>query len=111
MAWNADKASAALNKWFTPQTPAVANYVDRGKLDKTIYQAFAEQGSQVLVYGPTGAGKTSMVLDNLKKLEKQYGTKYVKVSMTNDITIDKFIGSVAQKLHLTRRMQQVNTKL
>lgn len=50
-----------------------------------------------------------MVLDNLAKMKAEYGTDYVRVTMTNTTTIETFIGDVAQQLHLTRNVQTINT--
>lgn len=109
MKWNSEQAEAELTKWFTPSKPATRNYVGRGTLDRTIFREFAQQGRQVLVFGPTGAGKTSMVLDNLSKLKKTYATDYIRVSMTNSTTIESFIANVAYKLNLVRSVQTIKT--
>lgn len=108
MPWNSKKgmqSEQSLGEWFTPSLPAVNNYVDRGTLDKKIFREFAQKGRQVLVYGPTGAGKTSMVLDNLARLNHQYQTKYVRVTMTNSTTTESFIADVANQLNLERDVQ------
>ncbi|MDT6980577.1 ATP-binding protein [Levilactobacillus zymae] len=110
MTWDSSKTEYELTKWFTPSKPATNNYVDRGPLDRTIFREFAQQGRQVLVYGPTGAGKTSMVLDNLEKLKTRYQTKSIRVTMTNTTTVESFIAEVAYKLQLTRMVQSVETK-
>lgn len=108
MSWDEKKgakAEKALIDWFTPSLPAVDNYVGRGILDKKIYREFAQRGRQVLVYGPTGAGKTSMVLDNLKRLKEQYKTNNIRVTMTNTTDITSFVAEVANKLDLKRDVQ------
>lgn len=108
MSWDEKKgakAEKALIDWFTPSLPAVDNYVGRGVLDKKIYREFAQRGRQVLVYGPTGAGKTSMVLDNLKRLREQYKTNNIRVTMTNTTDITSFVAEVANKLDLKRDVQ------
>lgn len=105
MVWKSNKAELALSKWFTPSKPATKNYVDRGTLDRTIFREFAQQGRQVLVYGPTGAGKTSMVLDNLEKLKAQYHTNSIRVTMTNATTLNSFIAEIAYKLNVMRSIQ------
>lgn len=109
MSWESSKAEEELTKWFTPSKPATKNYVGRGILDRTIFREFSQQGRQVLVFGPTGAGKTSMVLDNLAKLKEKYQTKSIRVTMTNTTTLDKFITDVAYKLNLTRNVQTIET--
>jgi len=109
MAWNSKKAEQELTKWFTPSKPATRNYVDRGTLDRTIFREFSQQGRQVLVFGPTGAGKTSMVLDNLGKLKSYYDTDYVRVTMTSTTSIASFIADVAYKLNLNREVQSIKT--
>ncbi|CAJ1227898.1 AAA family ATPase [Lactiplantibacillus xiangfangensis] len=108
MPWNSKKgmqSEQSLGEWFTPSLPAVNNYVDRGTLDKKIFREFAQKGRQVLVYGPTSAGKTSMVLDNLARLNHQYQTNYVRVTMTNSTTTESFIADVANQLNLERDVQ------
>ena len=109
MAWDKDQAEGELAKWFTPSKPATKNYVERGTLDRTLFREFAQQGRQVLVFGPTGAGKTSMVLDNLERLKSRYGTTYIRVTMTNKTTIESFLADIAFKLGLTRQVQLVDT--
>jgi len=109
MSWNREKSEDELAKWFTPSKPATKNYVDRGTLDKTIFREFSQQGRQVLVFGPTGAGKTSMVLDNLAKLKKRYQTNFIRVTMTNATTMDSFIATIAFKLGLIRQVQVLET--
>lgn len=107
MAWNSEKSEDALTKWFTPSKPATKNYVGRGTLDKTIFREFSQQVRQVLVFGPTGAGKTSMVLDNLAKLKDKYKTESIRVTMTNKTTTQSFIADVANELQLMHHIQDV----
>lgn len=109
MSWDKNNAETKLTKWFTPSKPATKNYVGRGDLDRTIFREFAQQGRQVLVFGPTGAGKTSMVLDNLEKLKNTYGTDYVRITMTKTTTIETFISEVARRLNLVRNVQTIDT--
>lgn len=109
MKWDMSQAEDALSNLFTPSMPATRNYVGRGNLDKFIFREFAQRGRQVLIFGPTGAGKTSMVLDNLNKLARLHQTDYIRVSMTNTTTIESFIGLVAAKLGLARQVQSVTT--
>lgn len=110
MTWNKLQAEKELSTWFTPRQPATNNYVDRGNLDLTIFHEFSQKGGQVLIYGPTGAGKTSLVLDNLEKLKEMYGTDYVRVTMSQETTLDSFIADVATELHLTRKIQHLDAK-
>lgn len=76
-------------------------------MDKTIFREFSQQGRQVLVFGPTGAGKTSMVLDNLGKLKDKYKTESIRVTMTNKTTTQSFIADVANELQLMHHIQDV----
>ncbi|WP_334341455.1 ATP-binding protein [Companilactobacillus sp. HBUAS56275] len=109
MRWDRDKSENELTKWFTPSKPATKNYVGRGTLDRTIFREFSQQGRQVLVFGPTGAGKTSMVLDNLAKLKEKYGTNSIRVTMTNTTNLESFIADIANKLHLMRNVKTIET--
>lgn len=108
MPWNSKKgmrSDQALDEHFTPSLPAVNNYVDRGALDKKIFREFAQKGRQILVYGPTGASRISMVLDNLDLLNQRYNTKYVRVTISNSTTTESFITDVTKQLNLERNVQ------
>lgn len=101
--------SDQLNRWFTPTQPAKQNYVSRGKLDRLIERVFARKGTQILIYGPSGAGKTSMVIDNLGKLEKSYGTTYIRVTMSETTTTESFIANAAQSMGMVREVQRTTS--
>lgn len=99
-----DEQEKALNTWFTPSQPAKKNYVGRGHLDKVIERAFSRKGNQVLIYGKTGAGKTSLVFDNLSTLNRLYGTQYIRIQVSELMTIESFVADVAQALNLVREV-------
>lgn len=49
-----------LDKFFTPSSPAVDNYVSRNDADERLIDALSEKGLQIIVYGSTGVGKSSL---------------------------------------------------
>lgn len=55
-----------LNEKFTPTSPAIDNYVRRPNVDRDFRKALFEQGLQIIVYGPTGVGKSSLVWSKLE---------------------------------------------
>lgn len=63
-----------LDQVFTPSHPAIWNYVDRGDDEQRFIDGLLEPGLQVMVYGPTGVGKSSLVLSTLNKLELTHYT-------------------------------------
>jgi len=110
MRLSSEQKETALNTWFTPAQPATKNYVSRGHLDKTIQRTFETKGQQILIYGQTGAGKTSMVIDNLNSLYTKYGTDNIRIQISETTTLDSFKADVAQALKLVRNVNQSQTK-
>ncbi len=57
------------NDVFTPTRPATHTFVERDEsTSRRIEQAFLTPGMQVVVYGPTGSGKTTLVRNKLTQL-------------------------------------------
>lgn len=61
-----------LNEVFTPSVAATLNYVERKNIDNTLSTELAIPGKQLLVYGHSGSGKTSSILNLLRKQNKKY---------------------------------------
>jgi Cdc6-like AAA superfamily ATPase len=50
-----------LQSVFTPANAATINSINRGALEKQIDRALKIQGMQLIVYGHSGSGKTTIV--------------------------------------------------
>lgn len=56
-----------LDKIFTPSSPAQDNYVPRAEIEKLFKRSLKTRGRQIVVYGYSGVGKSSLVLNSLKE--------------------------------------------
>ena len=56
-----------LDDIFTPATAAIKNYVERSDIDNQLSSEMSTRGKQIIVFGDSGSGKTSSVLNLLKK--------------------------------------------
>lgn len=88
----------ALNKWFTPSRPAVWNYIGRGEDDIRFRDALHEPGLQIMVYGPTGVGKTSLVLSQLNELT----LTHITFPFDAGINADSIFAKIMQSLGFER---------
>jgi GTPase SAR1 family protein len=76
---------------FTPSSPAKENYIERDKLSSRIASSLSTPGKQIVVFGHSGVGKTSLLR---KQLERQYEKEIITSCMTNltfeSILLDAF---------------------
>ncbi|ABL00844.1 AAA family ATPase [Pelobacter propionicus] len=84
----------SLDEHFTPARPAIHNYVERDRVDTNFRDALHEPGFQVMVYGPTGVGKSSLVWSTLDKL----GLTYYRFGFDDGITESNLFPKIMQKL-------------
>jgi Cdc6-like AAA superfamily ATPase len=96
----------SLANHFTPTSPAVHNYVNREKEDEEFSSALTQPGLQIIVYGPTGVGKTSMVWSTLEK----YGFNYLMFPFDTTITKENLCSKIMNKLGFEKRTQQTVSK-
>ncbi len=80
-----------LNEVFTPSRPALLTYIERQHVNKRFDRALNTPGKQVILYGYSGAGKTTMLTnkfrsDNIKSIT----TRCVNGMTLNDLVIDAF---------------------
>ena len=72
---------------FTPSIAADINYVQRTSIDNLLSSQMSIPGKQIVVFGHSGSGKTSSVLNLLKK----NGRKYIKTHCESNTTFDQLI--------------------
>lgn len=72
---------------FTPAKAADINYIDRPEIDSLLSSEMSTPGKQIVVYGHSGSGKTSSVLNMLKK--NKY--RYIKTHCESNTTFEQLI--------------------
>lgn len=72
---------------FTPAKAADINYIDRPGIDSLLSSEMSTPGKQIVVYGHSGSGKTSSVLNLLKK--NKY--RYIKTHCESSTTFEQLI--------------------
>jgi len=79
---------------FTPTHPARLNFVERGEVNDQLVDALRTPGKQLIVYGESGSGKSSLLL---KKLEETY-PDHVTTRCHASMTFDQLLLSAFDKL-------------
>ena len=92
-----------LHDIFTPSTVAKVNYLRRDELEKRIITSLETPGEQIILYGHSGSGKTTIIRKllgdkkykfiNIGNCEVQYGSKAVYADINGNF-IASFDGYV-----------------
>lgn len=72
---------------FTPGTIAKVNYLRRMELEKRISTSLDTPGVQIILYGHSGSGKTTVI----RKLLDEKNYKFVRTQCTTDKTLNAII--------------------
>lgn len=76
---------------FTPNQPAILNFVPRGQINDRLVDALNTPGRQIIVYGESGSGKSSLVTKKLNELyEGHITTRCSRASTYDSILLDAF---------------------
>lgn len=81
---------------FTPTKPARIAFVDRDEVNDRLVNALSTPGKQVVVYGHSGTGKTTLLVNKLHQLyERHITTRCMKGLTFEQLILDAFdqIGS------------------
>ena len=79
------------HKVFTPASAAEVNYVARPELENNIIEEIQTVGKQILLYGHSGSGKTTIIRSIIHQLGRKYiRTHCEKATTFNDIILDGF---------------------
>jgi GTPase SAR1 family protein len=79
---------------FTPTTAAKITFVERQSVNRRLVQALRTPGMQVVVFGRSGCGKTTLLANKLRQL---YETEIVS-SCTVDTTFDQLMVDALDKI-------------
>lgn len=76
---------------FTPTTPARLNFVDHPEVYDLVVDALRTPGKQVVVYGESGSGKSSLLAKKLEELYPDHITTRCSAASTFEtILLDAF---------------------
>jgi GTPase SAR1 family protein len=76
---------------FTPTTPARIAFVDRSEINDRLVNALATPGKQIVVYGHSGTGKTTLLLNKLHQTyETHITTRCMKGMKFEQLILDGF---------------------
>lgn len=80
-----------LKKVFTPSKPARVTFVDRLEFNDDVITALGMPGTQLVIYGHTGSGKSTLIENLLSRVyEKQINTNCMKGMTFEEVVLDAF---------------------
>lgn len=79
-------------KVFTPTQPAISSFVERSaKVNNTLVDALMTPGKQIVLYGHSGCGKTTLITNKLNETyDKHYITRCMESMTFENIIMDGF---------------------
>jgi hypothetical protein len=81
---------------FTPAKVAKINYIERKSIDKLMSREMNTPGKQIIVFGHSGSGKTSSVINLLEK--NQYD--YIKTQCESNTSFEQLILNAFDELNV-----------
>lgn len=80
-----------LSEIFTPSQPALYTYIERQSVNRRLERALKTPGKQIILYGHSGAGKTTILTNKLRTDNiKHITTRCVQRMNLGDIVRDAF---------------------
>ena len=89
------KEKYLLENIYTPTKAASQNYIRRPKIEKQIIRSVKIPGNQIILYGHSGGGKTTIIRKVLETLNRNY----IVTSCVTDSTIDEIIVNAFDKIN------------
>ncbi|ATN06575.1 hypothetical protein CRN76_14760 [Chryseobacterium indologenes] len=79
-------------KVFTPTQPAISSFVERApKVNNTLVDALMTPGKQIVLYGHSGCGKTTLLTNKINETySKHYITRCMESMSFENIIMDGF---------------------
>lgn len=85
-----------LEEVFTPSKPADVSFVERKEINRRVDRAIRTSGKQIIIYGFSGVGKTTLLFKKLK----QFDLKYIKTSCITGMTIQDIVVDAFNQLEV-----------
>ncbi|WP_440711742.1 ATP-binding protein [Herbiconiux sp. YIM B11900] len=93
-----------LDEVFTPGQPADKGFVNRPSQESDLRNVLDERGSQILVWGESGAGKSSLVVNVLRQAKQPSVTTRCEATTT----YDQLLASAFDQLRAVRKVSSSN---
>jgi hypothetical protein len=90
---------------FTPTSPARLTFVERETINEQLVSALKIPGKQVVVYGHTGCGKTTVLTQKLEQLYEEHITS----SCTNTTTFEALLINAFEQLETFYSSERTHT--
>ncbi len=95
---------------FTPTKPATLTFIEREELNDQLVDALYTPGKQIVIYGPSRSGKTTLLVN---KLHQTY-ENHITTRCTSDSTFENILLSAFDKLdkyYLYEKSQTVSSSI
>jgi Cdc6-like AAA superfamily ATPase len=89
------KSKERIESVFTPTKAATLNYIKRSDIEKKISRSIRIPGTQIILYGHSGAGKTTTIRNILNNSNRNF----IITSCTTDSTVNELIINAFDKLN------------
>ena len=99
-----------VNEVFTPSSRPKFTYVERLRLHQKMQALFRETGKQIIVYGHSGTGKSSLV----SKLLEQYYETHITTSCYSGMTFEQVLILAFDELnayYVSERSQKISKEI
>lgn len=82
---------ARSNEVFTPSTPAKLTFVERDSVNTQIVNALNTSGMQLVIYGHSGCGKTTLIVNKLRQIYEMHITvRCISTTIFEEIVLQAF---------------------
>lgn len=94
----------SLGEVFTPGKPADKGFVSRPLEERDLTDLLEEEGTQILVWGESGAGKSSLVTNVLKR----QGQRFITTRCEATTTYEQILASAFERISATQLTATTN---